>query len=101
MASLQYMEARPFNVSVMHVSPGMHLLGWLESMRGLAKTEGMPTDDFARRVVSSAWQAHPPRHFILGKMSTTVAWVTQLMPRGWLLKMIWGAFAGKPKPKVD
>jgi len=119
-SEVQYMEALPFNVSVMHVTPGLiksnmnattlsqiHIApdsiysGWLGAMRDLSKTDGTPTDVFARRVVSSALEAHPPRHVILGKMSTTVVWISQSFPRGWLLRRMWDLAAGKPKPKVD
>ncbi|KZT74722.1 NAD(P)-binding protein [Daedalea quercina L-15889] len=117
-SEVQYMEARPFNVSVIHVSPGMvksninatvlsHIYvsqdsifsGWLDSMRDIARAEGMPTEEFARGVVSSALEGKE-RHLVRGKMST-IAWVCQFLPRTYLLQKMWDAVAGKPKPKVE
>ncbi|KZT74928.1 NAD(P)-binding protein [Daedalea quercina L-15889] len=117
-SEVQYMEARPFNVSVIHVSPGMvksnmnatalsHIYvpqgsiysGWLDSMRDIAKGEGMPTEEFARRVVSSALEGKE-RHLVLGKMST-IAWFCQFLPRTYLLQKMWDAVAGKPKSKIE
>ena len=117
-SEVQYMEARPFNVHVMHVSAGMvqsnmnataqsqiilasgsMYTGWLEAMFNLMRGEGIPTDDFAQRVVAAVLE-RKDRHLILGKMST-VAWICQYLPRTWLLQRMWDAVAGVPKPKSE
>ena len=117
-SEVQYMEARPFNVHVVQVSAGMVqsnmnataqsqitlapdsvYSGWSETMPNLMKGEGNPTDEFAQRVVASVLESKD-RHLILGKMST-VAWICQYLPRTWLLKKMWDAVAGNPKPKSE
>ncbi|KAI0720148.1 hypothetical protein C8Q72DRAFT_788497, partial [Fomitopsis betulina] len=117
-SEVQYMEARPFNVHVVQISAGMVksnmnatarsqiilgpdsiYSGWLDMILSMMKGEGIPTDDFAQCVVAFVLE-RKGRHLVLGKMST-VAWICQYLPRTWLLKKMWDAVAGGPKPKSE
>ncbi|KAI0931286.1 hypothetical protein AcW1_001268 [Taiwanofungus camphoratus] len=117
-----YMECLPFNVSVVHVSPGgvksniatnmMNRFtlpadslygGWLDQMVGrITQGQGpgsLPTTEFARRVVTATLSRRPPMYMTLGSYSRLFRFFAWL-PRTWVLRFLWASLAGKPKTKA-
>jgi len=117
-----YMECAPFNISVVHVSPGgvksnisnnmmtrfslppdSFYSGWVDSMiRRINMSQGssaMPSEEFARRVVKAAMSPSPPRYMTLGALSTVFT-VLQWLPRSFVLWLLWRRVAGSPKVKT-
>lgn len=109
------MELKPFNISVLHVSPGgiksnianngtarMNvardtlyadfvplILKRIQSSQG---PNSMPTREFAARVVAKALSKKPPRYMTLGGSSglfTLFKW----LPRGFVLYILWRTFS--------
>lgn len=113
------MECRPFNINVMLVSPGaiksniannqmavfklppdslygnfIHNL--LERMNASQSGNSMPTDKFARLVVTKALRKDPPFYVTAGGNSTLFK-ILKWWPRMWLLNFMWRRFS-RPKP---
>ena len=102
------MECRPFNIKVLLVAPGgiksnisanqiynpppdslykeyFHkVLGRQE----LSQTSPMPTDVFAKRVVTKALAPSPPSYMSLGK-GAIIFWLLAWLPRSWVLSYFW------------
>jgi len=116
------MECAPFNISVVHVSPGgirseignkllstlslspdSFYTGWMDSMIRrieLSQTSrSMPSEVFARRVVKAVLKPRPPRYMTLGGGSTVWA-MFQWLPRRFVLWLLWQTIAGKPTVKA-
>jgi len=112
-----YMECAPFNVHVVHISAGSvrsNIVNnvqfklpedsiyapWVDGIyRRINASQGpnaLPTEVFAKKVVSAVTRSSPPRYISLGGNSTLFA-VFNWMPRGWLLRFLWTKIAGKPK----
>ncbi len=51
----------------------------------------MPTEIFAKRVVTKALAPSPPSYMTLGKNST-LFWLLAWLPRYWLLSFLWKRF---------
>ena len=110
-----FMELKPFNIAVLHVSPGgiksnianngtarmnvaedtlykdyaSHILKRIQASQG---AESMPTREFATRVVAKALSKKPPRYMTLGGSSglfTLFKW----LPRGFVLYFLWRTFS--------
>ncbi|PCH34059.1 oxidoreductase [Wolfiporia cocos MD-104 SS10] len=115
-----YMECAPFNISVVHLTPGgvksniatnylnkfsclpqpdSFYGGYLDSMVqhiGLSRSpHAMPSEEFARRVVTAVLQKNPPRYMTLASAST-IFQILQWLPRGFVLWLFWKLLVGKP-----
>ncbi|OCH89573.1 oxidoreductase [Obba rivulosa] len=112
-----YMECAPFNIHVVHITAGSirsNIVNnaqfklpddsiyapWLEGVyKRLNASQGpdaITSEDFAKKVVPAVMSNHPPRVMSLGGNATLFA-VFNWLPRGWLLRFLWGKIAGKPK----
>ena len=106
------MECRPFNIKVLLVAPGgvksnisanqtyspppdTLYAGFMERIlarRDISQSSSpMPTDAFAKRVVTKALAPTPPSYMTLGKNST-LFWFITWLPRHWLLSVLWKRF---------
>lgn len=110
-----FMELKPFNISVLHVSPGAVKSN--VSSNGIARfalapdtlyssflsfmikriyasqgPDSMPSKHFAQQVVSNALRKNPPRYMSIGGRSRLFAWL-KWMPRGLVLAYMWRLFA--------
>ncbi|PCH34064.1 oxidoreductase [Wolfiporia cocos MD-104 SS10] len=117
-----WMECSPFNISVTHVSAGgvrsnisttaiksvslpegSFYSGWFDSM--VKRTDmsqiatSMPTEDFARKVVTAVLSRSPPRYMTLGDKSGLFQ-LFHWLPKRFVFWIIWTAIAGKPQPKA-
>jgi len=105
------MECRPFNIKVLLVAPGgvksniaanqtydpppdtlyAEYMERILSRRDISQSSPMPTDVFARRVVTQALAPSPPSFMTLGK-NAILFWLVALLPRHWLLSFLWKRF---------
>jgi 1-acylglycerone phosphate reductase len=105
------MECRPFNIKVLLVAPGgvksnisanqtydpppdTLYAGFMERIlarRDISQSSPMPTDVFAKRVVTDALAPTPPSYMTLGKNSM-LFWFLTWLPRHWLLSILWKRF---------
>ncbi|KAF8506569.1 NAD-P-binding protein [Russula emetica] len=105
------MECRPFNIKVLLVAPGgvksniaanqtynpppdTLYAGFMERIlarRDISQSSPMPTDVFAKRVVTKALAPTPPSYMTLGKNSM-LFWLLTWLPRHWLLSILWKRF---------
>jgi NAD(P)-dependent dehydrogenase (short-subunit alcohol dehydrogenase family) len=106
------MECRPFNIKVMLVAPGGvksnlaanqdyipppgtlfgKFLDKILARRDISQSSSsMPTDVFAKQVVTKVLQPSPPSYLTLGKGST-LFWLLTLVPRNWVLSFFWKRF---------
>jgi 1-acylglycerone phosphate reductase len=105
------MECRPFNIKVLLVAPGdvksnisanqtynpppdTLYAGFMERIlarRDISQSSPMPTDVFAKRVVTKALAPAPPSYMMLGKNSI-LFWFLTWLPRHWLLSILWKRF---------
>jgi 1-acylglycerone phosphate reductase len=105
------MECRPFNIRVLLVAPGgvksnisanqtynplpdTLYAGFMDRVlarRDISQSSPMPTDVFAKRVVTKALAPTPPSYMTLGKNST-LFWFLMWLPRHWLLSILWKRF---------
>jgi len=113
------MECRPFNISVLHVSPGaiksnisknqaakfslpessmytVYLPDIIRRMHASQGPDSMPTDVFAEKVVSKALRKNPPPfgYMTLGGKSLLIS-ILKWLPRGWVLSRLWKMFSKK------
>ena len=106
------MECKPFNISVLHVSPGSVksnmapnvrpyvaddtlYSAFLSSMIRIftaAQSSAMPADEFANEVVSKALQTYPPRYMSLGGHSRLLS-ILKWLPKSWVLYLLWKEFS--------
>lgn len=109
------MELKPFNISVLHVSPGgiqSHIAdNGLERMniapdtlyseyipfilKRIQSSQGansMPNYEFASRVVANALSKKPPRYMTLGGGSALFT-LFKWLPRGFVLYFLWRSFS--------
>lgn len=109
------MELKPFNISVLHVSPGAiksniadngtarlniapdtlyseyvpYIIKRIQASQG---ANSMPSREFAAQVVSKALSKKPPRYMTLGGSSTT--WTLfKWLPRSFVLYLLWRTFS--------
>ena len=105
------MECRPFNIKVLLVAPGgvksnisanqtyepppdTLYAGFMDRVlarRDISQSSPMPTDVFAKRVVSKALAPTPPSYMTLGK-NAVLFWFLTWLPRHWLLSILWKRF---------
>jgi 1-acylglycerone phosphate reductase len=105
------MECRPFNIKVLLVAPGgvksnistnqtynpppdTLYAGFIERIlarRDISQSSPMPTDVFAKQVVTNALAPTPPSYMMLGKNSIPF-WFLTWLPRHWLLSILWKLF---------
>jgi len=105
------MECRPFNIKVLLVAPGgvksniaanqaynppsdtlyARFMERILARRDISQSSPMPTDVFAKRVVTKALAPTPPSYMTLGKSSMIFRFLTWL-PRHWLLSILWKRF---------
>ncbi len=107
-----WMEFKPFNINVTHISAGsvhsnlakkalgsgVHmpddsfykLYAEQITKRILAgkPADSLPADEFARRVAAASLASQPPRYMTLGKMSV-LWWLLSWFPRTWVLNQVW------------
>ena len=112
------MECRPFNIDVMLVAPGAVksnlaknqaatlpslpsnslYANYLESIIGrMNASQGsgaMPTDEFAKRVVTKALAKRPPQYVSLGGFAFG-AYILKWLPRTWVMAFLWKTFTRK------
>ncbi|KAH9930124.1 uncharacterized protein B0H18DRAFT_162241 [Fomitopsis serialis] len=116
LSEVLYMEAAPFNIHVVHISPGgvktniaAHAFNqlslrddsfykpWLGSMaRAIEKTDGplsITPEQFAKKVVKQILKPSPPRYMTLGAGAWPSAMI-QWLPRGFLCWLMWTLVAG-------
>jgi len=109
------MECRPFNIDVMLVAPGAiksniaknqqaifklpadslytdYLENILNRLHASQAPNRMPTDAFAKLVVTKALQKKPPTYLTAGGNSTLFALLNWL-PRAWVLFLMWRQFS--------
>ncbi|KAI0275313.1 NAD-P-binding protein [Gloeopeniophorella convolvens] len=103
------MECRPFNIKVLLVAPGVvqsnlpinqsyrpppdtlyakytnSILARLSMGKSMKQ---MPTDVFAKQVVTKALAPDPPKYMSMGAGATFV-WLLTWLPRKWLLPFLW------------
>ncbi|KAI6103266.1 hypothetical protein EDD16DRAFT_1525186 [Pisolithus croceorrhizus] len=114
------MELKPFGVKVMLVAPGgvksnisknqaltfklpsaSHYTDYeerlIERMNLAASKDSMPTDVFARQVVASALATSPPPYISLG-WNTWKVYISQWLPRQYVLGQMYKAMVWKNKP---
>jgi 1-acylglycerone phosphate reductase len=105
------MECRPFNIKVMLVAPGgvksnisanqsyypppdtlyaKHAEKIL-ARQNISQQSPMPTDVFAKQVVTKALAANPPGYMSLGR-SSMLFWFLTWFPRLWVLSFLWKRF---------
>jgi 1-acylglycerone phosphate reductase len=105
------MECRPFNIKVMLVAPGgvkskivanqsynpppdtlyaKHIEKIL-AVQNISQSSPMPTDDFAKQVVTKALAPSPPSYMTLATRST-LFWFLTFLPRIWVLSSLWKRF---------
>ena len=109
------MELKPFNISVLHVAPGAVKSNI--SSAGISRfalapdtlysdfisfihkriyasqgPHSMPTEDFARQVVTNALKKKPPRYMLIGGNSHIFA-LLKWLPRGLVLYYMWRLFS--------
>ena len=105
------MEAKPFNISVLHVAPGAvksnisanagaryrlaedslysaFLPNIIQRIYASQATNPMPTEIFANEVVSKALQTYPPVYMALGGHSLLFA-IFKWLPKSWVLHILW------------
>ncbi|KAH9921159.1 uncharacterized protein B0H18DRAFT_571699 [Fomitopsis serialis] len=119
LSEILYMEVAPFNIHVVHISPGgvksnvgVNALSSLvlredsaykpffDSMvTRIGRAQGpssLPADQFAKQVVSAVVKPNPPRYMTLGRG----AWASALMqwlPRSVVCWLMWRIVVGKSK----
>ncbi|KAF8973624.1 oxidoreductase [Flammula alnicola] len=109
------MELKPFNISVLHVSPGgvksniadngaarfnippdtlysEYLPSIFKRIKSSQAANSMPSKEFATKVVSKALSKNPPRYMTLGGNSGMFAFFKWL-PRGLVLYLLWRNFS--------
>ncbi|GBE80727.1 NADPH-dependent 1-acyldihydroxyacetone phosphate reductase [Sparassis crispa] len=108
-----YMECQPFNISVVHISPGGVTSNIAQNMLtqlalppdslykpyvdaiimrvNVSQQRAMSAEEFARRVVGAAIAHRPPRYMTLGTSSFLFA-IFKWLPRGWVLGRLWKTF---------
>ncbi|KIK15790.1 hypothetical protein PISMIDRAFT_290032 [Pisolithus microcarpus 441] len=114
------MELRPFGIKVMLVAPGgvksnisknqaltfklpptSHYTEYeerlIERMNLAANKDSMPTDAFAREVVANALATSPPPYISLG-WNTWKVYISQWLPRQYVLGQMYKAMVWKNKP---
>ena len=107
-------ECRPFNIKVLLVVPGSiksnfaananqtyspppdtlyaRFIGKILARQGLSQSSSpMPTEVFARRVVTKALAPTPPSYMTLGK-NAMLFWFLTWLPRHWVLSIFWRRF---------
>ncbi|KAF8898963.1 oxidoreductase [Infundibulicybe gibba] len=112
-----WMECKPFDIHVLHVSPGSvtsnisanqtsrfdlpagsiykaFLPNIIQRINASQGPHAMPTREFARRVVTGAMQKKPPRYMTLGGNSATFSFFKWL-PRVWGLLILWRVYSKK------
>jgi 1-acylglycerone phosphate reductase len=105
------MECRPFNIKVLLVAPGGvksniaanqsydppsdtlygKYVDKVLARRDVSQTSPMPTDVFAKQVVTKALATSPPSYMTLGK-SAMLFWFLTWLPRRWVLSYFWKRF---------
>ncbi|KAJ3555495.1 hypothetical protein NM688_g2545 [Phlebia brevispora] len=112
LSDVLWMEFKPFNISVTHISAGSVHSNLAKKALGTslcmsedsfykAYTEqiikrilhgkppdSLPADEFARQVVTATLLPNPPRYMTLGK-SSTYFWLLSWLPREWALNHMW------------
>jgi len=111
------MEAKPFNISVMLVSPGSvrsnisknantsfdlpadsiygaFLPSIVMRMHASQGPKAMPTDDFARKIVSNVLKEKPPSYISIGGNSTIFS-VLKWLPRAFVLWLMWRRYSAR------
>ncbi|KAG6877878.1 hypothetical protein C0993_002879 [Termitomyces sp. T159_Od127] len=111
------MECRPFNISVFHVAPGgvqsniadkgearfklpessLYTAFLPDIMRRIYASQApgsMPTDDFAKEVVSKALQKTPPLYLCTGANWHVFA-IFKWLPKTWVLNYVWKLYSKK------
>ncbi|TFY67407.1 hypothetical protein EVJ58_g1643 [Rhodofomes roseus] len=119
LSEILYMEVAPFNIHVMHISPGgvktnitatglsQLSLGedsfykpYFDSMVArINRTQGpgsLTATQFAQQVVKEIVKPNPPRYMTLGAGSWVSA-VLQWFPRSFVCWLMWRLVVGKPK----
>lgn len=105
------MECRPFNIKVILVAPGgiksniaanqsynppadtlyaKHAEKILARLN-ISQNSPMPTDVFAKQVVTKALAPSPPSYMTLGR-SSMLFWFLAWFPRLWVLSFLWKRF---------
>lgn len=105
------MECRPFNIKVLLVAPSgiksniaanqtynpppytlyARFIGKILARRDISQSSPMPTDVFAKRVVTKALAPTPPSYMTLGK-NAMLFWFLTWLPRHWVLSIFWKRF---------
>jgi short-subunit dehydrogenase len=105
------MECRPFNINVMLVAPASvksniaanqnynpppdtlyaKYAEKILARMNISQNSPMPTDIFAKKVVTKALAPSPPGYMTLGR-NTTLFWFLSWFPRLWVLSFLWKSF---------
>lgn len=119
LSEILYMEAAPFNIHVLHISPGgvrtnvgKNTLAqfslredslykpWHDSMitpiNRAQSSLSLPAEAFAQRVVKQVLKLNPPRYMTLGVGATASA-ILQWLPRAFVCWLMWRLVAGNVK----
>ncbi|KZT66643.1 NAD(P)-binding protein [Daedalea quercina L-15889] len=119
LSEILYMEVAPFNIHVVHISPGgvrtnfgvtaISLLSlredsfykpWFDSMVELIdRTQGpesLTPEQFAQKVVRQIVKPNPPRYMTLGYGARVFA-ILQWFPRAFICWLMWRMVAGRVK----
>ncbi|GLB35945.1 putative short-chain dehydrogenases reductases (SDR) family protein [Lyophyllum shimeji] len=111
------MECKPFNISVFHVAPGgiqsnisangmsrfklpegslytAFLPNIIQRINASQAPGAMPTDVFAKKVVTKALQKKPPSYFSTGANATLFA-IFKWLPKSFVLWLMWRVYSKK------
>lgn len=111
------MECKPLNISVLHVAPGAvrsnissnaasrftlspdslysdYLPNIMQRIYASQGPQSMPSDDFAKQVVSKALQKSPPRYLSIGGHAW-LFYIFKWLPRGFVLYLMWKQYSRK------
>jgi 1-acylglycerone phosphate reductase len=115
LSEVMNMECRPLGISVMHVAPGAvksnisnnaaalytlppdslykkYLPNIMQRLYVSQRPGSMPTEKFAKEIVSKALKTSPPSYMMAGGWATFV-WIMKWLPRGIVLNLMWWKFA--------
>lgn len=111
------MECKPFNISVLHVAPGgvtsnistnsgskyrlpetslyqNFIPNIIQRIYASQSPTSMPTDVFAKKVVSQALRKSPPLYMSLGGNAWLFV-IFKWLPKVWVLRLMWRVYSKK------
>ncbi|TFK36918.1 oxidoreductase [Crucibulum laeve] len=117
LSEVLWIECKPFNISVVHVAPGAiksnfsanganhftlppntlysnFLPNILQRIHASQGSNRMPTEAFAKEVVSKTLRPNPPRYMTIGGHSRLFS-LFKWLPRSWVLLRLWQFYSKK------